>query len=130
MAEPEKKIEISQSTFEQFKNMGSTLLDQKKTIDEYKGNFNKLAGCVIAFTNAFGLNTPDGKAIRPSILNGDEDPMGALLKQIIQLGTDAALASSPTGLGKRKKLEMEQRFEFFKELPGIVEFHQQQNQKQ
>lgn len=125
---PTDKI-ISESTYKQFSEMGDTLLALKQaarndaqTIAAYKVGFELVVYCVINFTGTFGLNNAENTMIREGILNGDESPMRAILKNMSSLMTDAAMAE----MNPAKKKQLEEKFSFFMHLPAVAEFYKAQ----
>lgn len=127
------KREISEETFQTFRSMGHQLnaLNIQNTADKAlietlqqklaasDAAFLKLGDLTMQFTAAFGLNTPDGKQIRPEILDGTENPMGAIMKELSRIMADA-MASE---MSKTKKAALEARFAFFKQLPEVIEYY-------
>lgn len=128
---------ISLSTFNQFKEIGQENLQLRKELNKshdllthYKIYFELLSYCVMALTGAFGLNTPDGKMIRESIITNDpdlkEDPTRSILKQIVDLGAQATLQELPGERGRAAKEAMNKRFAFLAYLPVVVQFYKAQ----
>ena len=127
----EKESVISKETIQGFRDMSERFLEmkreiaeQKKVIGWYKLNFELITYCVLRFTGTFGLNNKEDTMIRQTILDGDESPMGAVLKNITGLMSDAMMAeANPT-----KKKQMEEKFRFFFYLPWVAKFYEWQKQ--
>lgn len=130
MAE-EEKIEISRSTYEQFKAMGDTLIEQKKKIAEqehiirgFKAAFELMVWVTVRFTGIFGMNNAADTMIKDEILKGEQNPTRAIMTGVTTLMKDAALAEFNPALDKK----LQDKFSFFKWLTDIFEFNKVQKQ--
>lgn len=139
----EKQVVLSRETFEQFRKMGTVFMDLKAKgiqieqateaiskledlVARYKVSYELIVYCVLRMTSVFGLNTPDGKMVRPAVLSGEENPMRGVLKELGSLMTNAMLAeSNPKGDAANK---MKERFAFFNYLPYLFTFYENQKQ--
>lgn len=149
--EPEEKIQLTRSTYEELKKLAQDNLairagfanaglnyngptDIIRLLDSlkyYKVNFELLTHCVLGLTGVFGLNVPDGTAIRPEILlpetdENRENVMPAVMKALGGLMQDIMFAEAPGEIGRKKKEQLAQKFDFFKYLEPISSFYQGQ----
>lgn len=139
----ENEVAITQETFQHLKKVASEDVErtaQIKRLQEenvtlkaenanlwaiiraFKVYFELITYCVLRFTSAFGLNNKEDNMIRPEIMSGEEKPTSSVLKQVIGLGTEAALAE----YNPAKRKAMEDRYSFFQYLIPVSDFYQRQ----
>lgn len=131
-------MEISEEAYNNLKALAQQGIEAKEFIAKqndliatYKVYFELLSYAVIRFTGVFGLNNKDNTMIDEAFMQSGEnrkDPTGMIMKSIQGLITDGMLSQSPGSLGRRKKAEMEQRFDFLKYLQPTTDFYLQQKQ--
>ena len=137
----ETHVPLSKETFNQFKGYAQIIVElkghgveiekaaealayYKDLIAKYKVAYELLVYCVMRMTAVFGLNTPDGKIIRAEILNGEENPMSGVLKELTSLmATAMAAQGNPHGDAAKK---MKAKFEFFNHLGHEIDFYKYQ----
>lgn len=122
---------VNEETYQTLKKIGDDFLEQRaelkrlqELVASYKINFELVIDCVVGFTGTFGLNNEDNTMIRESILNKEESPLRAIMKNVGSLMTDGMLAET----NPEKKRQFEERFAFFQTLPQIGEFFKWQEQ--
>lgn len=134
----ETHVVLSKETFNQFKVYAQIIVELKREgveiekaadslayykdlIAKYKVAYELLVYCVMRMAAVFGLNTPDGKMIREGILNGSENPMRGVLKELADLmGTATMAQGNPHGDAAKK---MKAKFEFFNHLGHEIDFY-------
>lgn len=137
MSENKDAVQISRETYNTLKTamqenvaLAGQLAAAKKALaameasrNEYRSNFNEVIECVFAFTRVFGLNTPDGKRIRPTILNKSEKPISAVMGAVTDLMKDATLAE----YSQKHQERLTDKFSFFTRLIPVAEFYERNN---
>lgn len=139
----ETHVVISRDTFNQFKAMGQVYMDLKakgveleqapealarfeELVAKYKVAYEVIMYCVLGLTGVFGLNNADGSAVRPEVLNQEENPLPGILKELGSIMTTGMAAEmNPKGDAAKK---MAEKFAFFHYLTFVFQFYQQQQE--
>jgi len=91
--------------------------EQVNELDKLRLDMALIMRIATDFVDLFGLLDETKEKIRQEILEGKEDPLPAILQQIVQIATvDAVMAK----MSKRKREELEAKFEFLGYLGSII----------
>jgi hypothetical protein len=93
------------------------LIQNKKNAIEYLSDLYKLRDAILRVCQAFKITTPDGKHIRPTIINKTENPIRSLAKGGASYMTNMVGASA--GIESCEK-ELEKNFGFLDMLGPML----------
>lgn len=126
MAGAEETKTISLSTYQTMLQAARDIVELRAQVareraekEQAQQQLKTIVGTVFKFTATFGLNTPDGKSLRPSILEGTEKPIKSVMKAVLDLGQRGFMAQT----SKAAQEKLEQDFSFFKNLVPVIDYY-------